>query len=92
MQRSGGFRLVGPACAWRVLLHLDRGELDLARERLSDGLSLVEGSEGNLNDYADLYWLAARVAADLAERARIAGGGGRRRAGDRDRDSRDRRV
>jgi DNA-binding CsgD family transcriptional regulator/tetratricopeptide (TPR) repeat protein len=75
MQRSGGFQLIGPACAWRVLLHLDRGELDLARERLSDGLSLVEGSEGNLNDYAELYWLAARVAADLAERARIAGGG-----------------
>ncbi len=76
MQRSGGFQLIGPACAWRVLLHLDRGELDLARERLSDGLSLVEGSEGDLlNYYAELYWLAARVAADLAERARVAGGG-----------------
>ena len=43
MQRSGGFQLIGPACAWRVLLDLDRGELDLARGRLAEGLSLVRG-------------------------------------------------
>jgi DNA-binding CsgD family transcriptional regulator/tetratricopeptide (TPR) repeat protein len=75
MQRSGGFQLIGPACAWRVLLHLHRGELDLARERLADGLSLVAGSEGDLIYNGELYWLAARVAGDLADRARIAGGG-----------------
>jgi len=73
MRRSGGSQLIGPASAWRVLLHLQRGELDLARERLWDGLSRVEGSEEDLLYNAELYWLAARVAADLAERARIAG-------------------
>ena len=75
MQRSGGFQLIGPASAWRVMLHLQRGEFDLARERLAEGLSRVEGSEGDLIYNAELFWLAARVAADLAERANLPGGG-----------------
>jgi DNA-binding CsgD family transcriptional regulator/tetratricopeptide (TPR) repeat protein len=75
MQRSGGFQLIGPASAWRVMLHLQRGEFDLARERLSGGLSRVEGSEGDLIYNAELFWLAARIAADLAERAKLPGGG-----------------
>jgi DNA-binding CsgD family transcriptional regulator len=74
MQRSGGFQLIGPASAWRVMLHLQRSEFDLARERLSEGLGRVEGSEGDLIYNAELFWLAARVAADLAERASLPGG------------------
>jgi DNA-binding CsgD family transcriptional regulator len=75
MQRSGGFQLIGPASAWRVMLHLQRGEFDLAREHLAEGLSRVDGSEGDLIYNAELFWLAARVAADLAERAMLPGGG-----------------
>ncbi len=73
MQRSGGFQLIGPASAWRVSLALQRGELDRARERLSDGLSRMEGEEGQLIYNAELYWLAARVEADVAEFARAHG-------------------
>ncbi|MBV9606946.1 MAG: AAA family ATPase [Solirubrobacterales bacterium] len=75
MQRSGGFQLIGPASAWRVMLHLQRGEFDLARERLGEGLDRVTGSEGDLIYNAELFWVAARVAADLAERAGSPGGG-----------------
>lgn len=70
MQRSGGFQLIGTASAWRVSLELQRGELDRARELLSDGLSRMKGSEGQLIYNAELYWLAARVEADVAEHAR----------------------
>ncbi len=75
MQRSGGFQLIGPASAWRVMLHLQRSEFDLARERLADGLNRVQDSTGDLIYNAPLFWLAARVAADLAERASLPGGG-----------------
>ncbi|HEX4283098.1 MAG TPA: AAA family ATPase [Solirubrobacteraceae bacterium] len=75
MQRSGGFQLIGPASAWRVMLHLQRGEPERARERLAEGLSLVQDSEGDLIYNAELFWLAARVAADLAERAHLPGWG-----------------
>jgi DNA-binding CsgD family transcriptional regulator/tetratricopeptide (TPR) repeat protein len=73
MQRSGGFQLIGTASAWRVSLELQRGELDRARERLAEGLSRLEGSEGELIYNAELYWLAARVQADVAELARARG-------------------
>src|SRR6202022_2406144 len=63
----------GAASAWRVSLDLQRGELDRARERLSDGLSRMEGEEGQLIYNAELYWLAARVEADVAELARAHG-------------------
>jgi DNA-binding CsgD family transcriptional regulator len=73
MQRSGGFQLIGTASAWRVALDVQRGDLDRARERLVDGLRLIEGSEGQLIYNAELYWLAARVQADVAELARARG-------------------
>jgi DNA-binding CsgD family transcriptional regulator len=73
MQRSGGFQLIGPSSAWRVMLHMYRGELERASERLADALRLVAGSDGDLIYNAELFWLAARLAADLAERARLPG-------------------
>jgi DNA-binding CsgD family transcriptional regulator len=75
MQRSGGSQLIGPSSAWRVLLHMYRGELEGASERLADALRWVAGSDGDLIYNAELFWLAVRLAADLAERARLPGHG-----------------
>lgn len=73
MQRSGGSQLIGTASAWRVSLELQRFALDRAGERLAEGWSLLERSEGELIYNAELYWLAARVQADVAELARARG-------------------
>jgi DNA-binding CsgD family transcriptional regulator/tetratricopeptide (TPR) repeat protein len=70
MQRSGGFQLLGPAMAARVLLEIRRDDLARARERAREGLGRVAEAEGSLIYNAELYWLAVRVEADLAERAR----------------------
>ncbi|MBV8987216.1 MAG: AAA family ATPase [Solirubrobacterales bacterium] len=70
MQRSGGFQLIGPATAARVLLDIRRGDLHRARERAADGLERAAAAPGDLMYNAELYWLAARVEAELAEHAR----------------------
>ena len=71
MQRSGGFQLIGLALAALVLLELRRGELTRARERIRDGLDLVSAEPASIYN-AEMYWLAVRVEAELAERARPA--------------------
>lgn len=73
MQRSGGFQLIGPNIAWRALLHIYRGELERAQECLADGLRRVARSEGDLIYNAELFWLAVRLAADLAQGASLSG-------------------
>jgi DNA-binding CsgD family transcriptional regulator/tetratricopeptide (TPR) repeat protein len=70
MQDSGGFQLIGPALAARVLLEIRRGDLDRARERARDGVDRAVALPGDLEYTAELYWLAVRVEAELAERAR----------------------
>lgn len=70
MQRSGGSQLLGPAMAARVLLELRRGELERARERAREAVERLLRPEGELIYNAELYWLAVRVEAELAERAR----------------------
>jgi DNA-binding CsgD family transcriptional regulator len=74
MQRAG-VQVIGGAGAYRVLLQLQLGELARAHERLAEGLSLVIGTEGNLINTAPLFWLAARVAAEFAQRAGTTAGG-----------------
>ena len=73
MPQSGGSQLIGLGGAWRVLLHLQRGEPERARECLADGLSRVQDSDGELIYNAPLFWLAARLAADVAEQAKMPG-------------------
>jgi ATP/maltotriose-dependent transcriptional regulator MalT len=73
MQRSGGFQLIGPTMAARVLLEIRRGELCLARELAREALDRAAAIPGNLRYNAELYWLAVRVEAELAERARVTG-------------------
>ena len=68
MQRSGGFQLIGPATAWATSMYLQRGELERARERVADGLARIAEAEPDLIYNAELYWLAVRVQADLANR------------------------
>jgi DNA-binding CsgD family transcriptional regulator/tetratricopeptide (TPR) repeat protein len=75
MQRSGRFQLIGPAMAARVLLAIRRRDLGRARQRAQEGLERVVGAQGDLLYNAELYWLAARVEAELAERARMIGDG-----------------
>jgi class 3 adenylate cyclase len=65
MQRSGGFQLIGPNLAWTTSLYVWTGQLDKARERASEGLSRIAGTEPELIYYAELYWLAVRVQAEL---------------------------
>ena len=67
MQRSGGFQLIAPNIAWRALLRIYSGELERAHECVADGLRRVARSEGDLIYNAELFWLAARLAADLAQ-------------------------
>ncbi len=80
MERTGGFQLIGPALAARVLLEIRRGELEQARVRAREGLERVFGAEGDLIYNAEVYWLAVRVEAELAERARVRGDGDTLRA------------
>ena len=70
MQRSGGFQLIGPALGARVLLELTRGDLLRARERAREGLERAVENMGHSLFTAELYWLAVRVEAELAELAR----------------------
>jgi DNA-binding CsgD family transcriptional regulator len=70
MQRSGGFQLIGPALATRVLLELARGDLQHARERAREGLARAVLNEGKSLFTAELYWLTVRVEAEQAELAR----------------------
>lgn len=44
-QRSGGFQIIGPTQAWIVSLHLWRGELDTAIERVGEGLARLAKTE-----------------------------------------------
>lgn len=76
MQRSGGFQLIGPSIAWRASLDIYRGALERASECLTDGLRRVAGSEDDLIFNAEVFWLAVRLAADLAERAGLPGPAG----------------
>jgi class 3 adenylate cyclase len=65
MQRSGGFQLIGPNLAWTTSLYVSTGQLDKARDRASEGLSRIVGTEPELIYYAELHWLAVRVEAEL---------------------------
>ncbi len=65
MQRSGGFQLIGQATAWAISLYLQRGELERARERAAEGLARIAGSDDLIYN-AELYWLAVRIEAELA--------------------------
>jgi DNA-binding CsgD family transcriptional regulator len=73
MQRSGGLQLIGPAVTSWVLLEFRADDLSSARKRAAEGRARVAGAEGNLLYNAELYWLAVRVEAELAERARTLG-------------------
>jgi class 3 adenylate cyclase len=64
MQHSGGFQLIGPNQAWTTTLHLWRGELDEARERVADALERFAVKEPDLIYNAELYWLGVRVEAE----------------------------
>jgi DNA-binding NarL/FixJ family response regulator len=75
MQHTGSFQMIGLALAWKIALELWRGELERARRLARDGVEQAAAAEGQLVYTAELYWLAARVEADLAERARAKGRG-----------------
>jgi DNA-binding CsgD family transcriptional regulator/tetratricopeptide (TPR) repeat protein len=70
MQHSGSFQLIGLALGWKIALHLWRGELERARRLARDGVEQAAAAEGQLIYTAELYWLAARIEADMAERSR----------------------
>ncbi len=67
MQRSGGFQMIGPAAAWATSLHLWRGELERAQARVADGVARATAKEPDLMYTGELYWLAVRVEAELAQ-------------------------
>ena len=73
MQHSGSFQLIGLALAWRITLYLWQGQLERAARLAADGLRRAAEAEGQLIYTAELYWLAARVQADRALRARTVG-------------------
>jgi DNA-binding CsgD family transcriptional regulator/tetratricopeptide (TPR) repeat protein len=73
MQRTGGFQLIGLAMAARVLLEIRRGELERARQRAGEGVERGAAREGALLYSAEVFWLAVRIEAELAEGARITG-------------------
>jgi DNA-binding CsgD family transcriptional regulator/tetratricopeptide (TPR) repeat protein len=73
MQRSGGLQLIGLALAWRITLCLWRGQLERAGRLAQEGVRRASEAEGQLIYTAELYWLAARVQADRALRARAVG-------------------
>ena len=68
MQRSGGFQLIGPALAWMASLHLWRGELEKAEQRVWDGLGRMAEAEPELMYNAELYWLGVRILAERVNR------------------------
>jgi len=73
MRRSGGSQLIGPANAALVLLDIRRGDLHRARQRAAEGLERAAAAPGDLRYNAEVFWLAARVEAEMAERARLPG-------------------
>ena len=54
-------------------MDIKRAQLERARERAREGHGVVAGAEWNLIYTAELYWLAVRVEAELAERTRLVG-------------------
>jgi DNA-binding CsgD family transcriptional regulator/tetratricopeptide (TPR) repeat protein len=73
MQHTGSFQLIGLALAWRITLCLWRGQLEQAVRLAQEGVQRASEAEGQLIYTAELYWLAARVQADRALRARTVG-------------------
>jgi len=73
MQHSGSFQLIGLTLAWRITLYLWEGQLERAERLAAEGVKRAAGAEGQLIYTAELYWLAARVQADRALRARTVG-------------------
>src|SRR5262249_9621470 len=73
MQHTGSFQLIGLALAWRITLCLWRGQLERAGRLAQEGVQRACEAEGQLIYTAELYWLAARVQADRALRARTVG-------------------
>jgi DNA-binding CsgD family transcriptional regulator/tetratricopeptide (TPR) repeat protein len=73
MQHTGGLQLIGLALAWRITLCLWRGQLERAGRLAHEGVQRACEAEGQLIYTAELYWLAARVQADRALRARTVG-------------------
>jgi hypothetical protein len=73
MQHTGSFQLIGLALAWRITLCLWRGQLGRASQLAQEGVQRASEVEGQLIYTAELYWLAARVQADRALRARTVG-------------------
>jgi DNA-binding NarL/FixJ family response regulator len=73
MQHTGSLQLIGLALAWRITLCLWRGQLERAGRLAQEGVRRACEAEGQLIYTAELYWLAARVQADRALRARTVG-------------------
>ena len=80
MQRSGGFQLIGPAQAWLISLRLWRDEVEEGERLVSEGLHRVAQAEPDLIYNAELFWLAVRIQADLANRQNTADTNRRERA------------
>jgi DNA-binding NarL/FixJ family response regulator len=73
MQHTGSLQLIGLALAWRITLCLWEGQLERAGRLAQEGVQRASEAEGQLIYTAELYWLAARVQADRALRARTVG-------------------
>jgi DNA-binding CsgD family transcriptional regulator/tetratricopeptide (TPR) repeat protein len=73
MQHTGSFQLIGLALGWRITLCLWRGQLERAGRLAQQGVQRASAAEGQLIYTAELYWLAVRVQADRALRARTVG-------------------
>jgi ATP/maltotriose-dependent transcriptional regulator MalT len=73
MQHTGSFQLIGLALAWRITLCLWRGQLERAGRLAQQGVQRASEAVGQLIYTAELYWLATRVQADRALRARTVG-------------------
>jgi DNA-binding CsgD family transcriptional regulator/tetratricopeptide (TPR) repeat protein len=73
MQHTGSLQLIGLALAWRITLYLWQGQLERAGRLAQEGMQRAAAAEGQLIYTAELYWLAVRVQADRALRARTVG-------------------
>jgi DNA-binding CsgD family transcriptional regulator/tetratricopeptide (TPR) repeat protein len=73
MQHTGSLQLIGLALAWRITLCMWRGQLERAGRLAQEGVKRASEVEGQLIYTAELYWLATRVQADRALRARTVG-------------------
>jgi DNA-binding CsgD family transcriptional regulator/tetratricopeptide (TPR) repeat protein len=73
MQHSGSFQQIGLAMGWRIALRLWRDENEGARQLAREGVERVSAAEGQLVYTGELYWLAARAEAEMAELARARG-------------------